>query len=186
MCLKKSRRDETRANDCSYPDPPQDDTTLHEGKCEELQREEKLPREREEFLPQLHSDQKSEENLTRERGEFLPQLHEEQQREENSSQERKEFLPQLREEHITQEFEERDRKRERVEHGVSKCEDEGDIFNADMLLDFLKTIGDLNLPSLTSNIDTPQTSTTMDVPQPPTLCTLYHINYFSLNKSCKF
>lgn len=111
-------------------------------------RRQTLPQERQEFRPQQRD-----ENIPWERGEFLPQLREGQ-------------LFREREEHLPQESEGQDRERERVEHGVPKCEDEGDIFDAEILLDFIKTIGEFNLP--TSDIETPQTSTTMDVPQPPT------------------
>lgn len=120
------------------PDPPQDDAPLHEGKCneylprqrEEQQREENLPQEREKLLPRQRKEQQREENIPREREEFLPQLREEQ-------------LFREREEHLPQESEGQDRERERVEHGLPKCEDEGDIFDAEILLDFLRQLGSL-------------------------------------------
>lgn len=111
------------------PDPPQKDTPLHEGKCnkylpwqrEEQQREENPSQEREEFLPRQRREQQREENLPRECKEFLSQLHEEQ-------------LFREFEEHFPQESEGQDREWERVEHGVSECEDEGDIFDAERQL----------------------------------------------------
>lgn len=136
------------------PDPPQDDMpAVQVEKCnsneylsrqrEEQQREENLPPEREEYLPRERV-----EYLSREREECLPPECEEHQCEEH--------LPREREEHLPQEREGQDRERGRVEHVVPECEGEGDIFNADILLDFLKTVGEFNIS--TPDIETPSTT----------------------------
>lgn len=145
------------------PDPPQDDIPVQVGVCKsdeylprqrkEQQCQENLPREREEYLPRECEEQQREE--------YLPREREEQQREENLSQEREE---QRHKEHLRREREGPDREEYRVregwEHGGSECENEGDIFNAETLLHFLKTIGEFNLSN--PYLETPQTPATTD------------------------
>lgn len=132
------------------PDPPQDDIPVQVGECKS-----------DEYLPWQRKEQQCQENLPRER--------EEQQREENLPREREEYLPreceeQRHKEHLRREREGPDREEYRVregwEHGGSECENEGDIFNAETLLHFLKTIGEFNLSN--PYLETPQTPATTD------------------------
>lgn len=119
------------------PDPPQDDIPVQVGVCKS-----------DEYLPRQRKEQQCQENLPRER-------------EENLSQEREE---QRHKEHLRREREGPDREEYRVregwEHGGSECENEGDIFNAETLLHFLKTIGEFNLSN--PYLETPQTPATTD------------------------
>lgn len=119
------------------PDPPQDDIPVQVGVCKS-----------DEYLPRQRKEQQCQENLPRER-------------EENLSQEREE---QRHKEHLRREREGPDREEYRVregwEHGGSEFENEGDIFNAETLLHFLKTIGEFNLSN--PYLETPQTPATTD------------------------
>lgn len=119
------------------PDPPQDDIPVQVGVCKS-----------DEYLPRQRKEQQCQENLPREREEYLPRECEEQQREE--------YLPREREGPDREEY----RVREGWEHGGSECENEGDIFNAETLLHFLKTIGEFNLSN--PYLETPQTPATTD------------------------
>lgn len=119
------------------PDPPQDDIPVQVGECKS-----------DEYLPRQRKEQQCQENLPREREEYLPRECEEQQREE--------YLPREREGPDREEY----RVREGWEHGGSECENEGDIFNAETLLHFLKTIGEFNLSN--PYLETPQTPATTD------------------------
>lgn len=119
------------------PDPPQDDIPVQVGVCKS-----------DEYLPRQRKEQQCQENLPREREENLSQEREEHQR--------KEHLPREREGPDREEY----RVREGWEHGGSECENEGDIFNAETLLHFLKTIGEFNLSN--PYLETPQTPATTD------------------------
>lgn len=119
------------------PDPPQDDIPVQVGECKS-----------DEYLPWQRKEQQCQENLPREREEYLPRECEEQQREEH--------LPREREGPDREEY----RVREGWEHGGSEFENEGDIFNAETLLHFLKTIGEFNLSN--PYLETPQTPATTD------------------------
>lgn len=119
------------------PDPPQDDIPVQVGVCKS-----------DEYLPRQRKEQQCQENLPREREENLSQEREEHQR--------KEHLPREREGPDREEY----RVREGWEHGGSEFENEGDIFNAETLLHFLKTIGEFNLSN--PYLETPQTPATTD------------------------
>lgn len=119
------------------PDPPQDDIPVQVGVCKS-----------DEYLPRQRKEQQCQENLPREREENLSQEREEHQR--------KEHLPREREGPDREEY----RVREGWEHGGSEFENEGDIFNAETLLHFLKTFGEFNLSN--PYLETPQTPATTD------------------------
>lgn len=93
--------------------------------------------------------------------EYLPRQRKEQQCQENLPREREEHQ---RKKHLPREREGPDREEYRVregwEHGGSEFENEGDIFNAETLLHFLKTIGEFNLSN--PYLETSQTPATTD------------------------